>query len=267
MEKLKNSYALVTGASSGLGRCFALELARRGMNTILVALPHSGLQDIVRESKKRGVQCIGIEADLSDALQLEKLCEHLNADYHIDVLINNAGCGGTRSFMDPGNDYWEHIIKLNVWATTMLTHRLLPNLMHANKAYILNVSSMAAFTPIGYKTVYAASKSYILNFTRSLYEELRSEHIQVSVVTPGPMMTNEDVCKRIRQQGLFGRIGLLSPEKVARISLNKLFRHHSIILPGWTNKVNWTLMKLVPVKVRLPLVSRVVAREIKPISK
>lgn len=263
MENLGNRYALVSGASTGLGRCFALELARRGINTVLVALPGSGLQQTVAESRRQGVQSVGFEADLSDQTQLERLCERINAGFQLGMLINNAGCGGTRCFTDSVNDYWERIIKLNVWATTMLTHRLLPNLMQAGKAYILNVSSMAAFTPIGYKTVYGASKSYILHFTRSLYAELRPEHVQVSVVTPGPMMTNEDVCRRIRKQGLFGKIGLLSPEKVARISLNRLFHRQSIILPGWMNKLNWALMQVIPVAVRLPLVSRVVAREIK----
>lgn len=263
----ENNYALITGASSGLGKCFALELARRGFNTILVALPGSNLQETVSESRRSGVKCIGFETDIADEGQLDLLCDNINSRYQLVLLINNAGCGGTKCFMDQGQDYWQHMIKLNVLATTTLTHRLLSNLMQADKAYILNVSSMAAFTPIGYKTVYAASKSYILYFTQSLSEELRPEHIHISVVTPGPMLTNEDVCKRIRKQGLFGRIGLLSPERVARISLNRLFRNQQIILPGLINKLNWLLMKIVPVGVRLPLVSRIIAREIEPASK
>lgn len=262
MENLGNQYALVTGASSGLGRCFALELARRGINTILVSLPDSGLQTIVEESKKQHVDSIGFEMDLSDESQLNALCDRINADYQLALLINNAGCGGTRCFADSVKDYWNHMIKLNVWVTTMLTHRLLPNLMQAKEAYILNVSSMAAYTPIGYKTVYGASKSYILHFTRSLCVELQSTHIHVSVVTPGQMMTNKDVCRRIQRHGWLGKIGLLSPERVAQISLRQLFRHKSVILPGWPNKLNRMAMKLIPDQISIPLVSQIIKKEI-----
>jgi len=97
----------------------------------------------------------------------------INADYPLFMLIDNAGIGGTESFADCGPDYLDRIIQLNVRATTLLTHQLLPNLRQASQAYILNVSSMAAFSPVGYKTIYPASKRYIHDFTRGLYEELR----------------------------------------------------------------------------------------------
>ncbi|MCI9245457.1 MAG: SDR family NAD(P)-dependent oxidoreductase [Alistipes sp.] len=166
-------YALVTGASSGLGRCFALELARQGVDTVLVALPGSGLATTVDEARKQNIRCVGLEADLSDREQLSKVCRKINADYPLFMLIDNAGIGGTESFADCGPDYLDRIIQLNVRATTLLTHQLLPNLRQASQAYILNVSSMAAFSPVGYKTIYPASKRYIHDFTRGLYEELR----------------------------------------------------------------------------------------------
>lgn len=89
-------------------------------------------------------------------------------------------------------------------ATSLLTHQLLPNLQKSSKAYVLNVSSLAAFSPIGYKTVYPASKAFIHSFSRGLYQELKDTNVFVSVVNPGPMKTNAEVSRRIEEQG-FGQ--------------------------------------------------------------
>lgn len=255
-------YAIVTGASSGLGRCYAIELAKTGINTLLVALPGTGLEKVVMESISHGIKCIPFEADLCREADLQNLCEEINAKYPVFLLINNAGTGGTKSFSTCQEEYLRHMICLNITVPTMLIRLLLPNLRSAKEAFILNVSSMAAYSPIGFKTVYPASKRFVLHFSRGLREELRSDGISVSVVTPGPMKTNPDIVRRIERQGIFGRIGLLSPEQVAGISLKRTFRRKAVIIPGLSNKINHVLMSLIPDPILIRLMSRVISREL-----
>jgi len=256
-------YALITGASSGLGKAFARELALRNTNLILVSLPGEGLAEFAQELRDTCVEVVYYEIDLAQTNQIEWLAEDVNSKYNLFLLINNAGRGGTNRIMDVKTDYINSIIQLNVTATALLTHALLPNLLNQNQAYVLNVSSMAAFSPMGFKTVYPASKSFVHYFSRGLYQELRYSPVFVSVLTPGPMKTNADVSQRIERQGIFGRIGLISPERVAKKAIDQLYKRDTLILLGFWNGLNWLLMKTIPIGLRLPLLTRLVKREIR----
>ena len=255
-------YALVTGASSGLGRCYALELARSGIDTLLVALPGSGLDEVVAASRRYGVECIPFETDLCNEEALRELCRSIDTRYSLFMVINNAGTGGTKRFSTCAPEYLDCMLRLNMRVPVLLTRYLLENLRRAPEAFILNVASMAAFSPIGYKTVYPASKRFVLHFSLGLREELRGTGVSVSCVAPGPMKTNAEITSRIERQGVFGRLGLLSPEEVARISLRGLFRREAVVLPCWSNRINRLLLGLIPQPVRIRLMSRVIAREL-----
>lgn len=261
-ENMKNQVAVVTGASRGLGKFLALELARRGFSIVLVALPEENIADVARQVRTCGVDAWTYETDLSRKENVIDLTTWVNEQFEVGVLVNNAGRGGTVPFSECGVDYIDQIIQLNVGATALMTHQLLPNLLRQSQAYILNVSSMASFSPIGYKTVYPASKRFVHHFTRGLYQELKGTNVFVSVVMPGSMKTNDNVTARIEKHGFIGKIGLVSPEKVAERAIRQLFRRDSMILVGWSNHLNWLLMTLIPVWIRLPLLTRVVRREI-----
>lgn len=263
-DQRKKPFALITGASQGLGKCLAMELALKGYNLILVALPNEGLQHVVDHVNTLGVEAICYETDLTQKKNILMLTEWVNQNFEVSILINNAGRGGTKSFTDCNVDYIDSIIQLNIMATSLITHQLLPNLKRQKNAYILNVSSMASFSPIGYKTVYPASKRFVQHFTRGLYQELKGTSVFVSVVHPGPMKTNKDVSQRIEKQGILGQIGLLSPEKAASICINRLLQKDSMILLGWVNHLNWLLMGIIPIWIKLPLLTAAVRREIKP---
>lgn len=263
-KRSKKTFAVITGASQGLGRYLALELAHRGYNLILVALPNENLQQVAVEAQTLGVETFYHEADLTLKENILSLTKWINQNFEVSLLINNAGRGGTQSFTDCSVDYIDSIIQLNVMATTIMTHQLLPNLKRQENAFILNVSSMAAFSPIGFKTVYPASKRFIQHFSRGLYQELKGTNVFVSVAHPGPMKTNKDVSLRIDKQGRLGRIGLLSPDKAARICINRLFKKDSLILLGWINHLNWLLMGIIPIWIKLPLLTTAVRRELKP---
>lgn len=179
--------------------------------------------------------------------------------YQLGVLINNAGTGGSHSFLKADVHYINRIVQLNVVATALLTHQLLPNLMTGSKSFILNVSSMAAFTPVGFKTVYPASKSFVHSFSRGLYAELRDTNVFVSVVNPGAMRTNAEITGRIDKQGWLGRITLLDPDKVARKCLRRLFRRDTVIM---LNPLSWLMLHFIPVWISLPLMTKVIKREL-----
>ncbi len=261
--KTNNLYTLITGASTGLGKELAIECARRKMNLILVSLPGENLPELCSNLSARfQIIICPYETDLTDREQVERLAAWVITNFSVNVLINNAGAGGTRLLETTPTDYIDRLIQLNIRATSLLVRLLIPELKMHRKAYILNVSSMAAFSPLPYKTVYPASKAFVYHFTRGLKAELRNTTIKVSVVNPGPIMTNADVTSRILKQGKLGRIALVSASSIAKISVANLIKGKAVIIPGFLNQINFLLMSLIPSGIKLSLSTRVVQREL-----
>ena len=256
-------YSLITGASIGLGREFSIECARRKMNLILVSLPGENLPELcLWLSTKYKVSVFYYEADLSDRSEVEKLAAWVTSSFSVNMLINNAGIGGTRAFDTTPADYIDRLIQLNVRATSLLVRLMITELKMHRRAYILNVSSMAAFSPLPYKTVYPASKAFIYHFTRGLKTELRNTNIRVSVVNPGPIMTNPDVTKRIMKQGALARLALIPAQTIARVSIHGLIHGKAVIIPGNLSRLNVFLLKLIPSEIRMIMSSKVIQREL-----
>ena len=132
-----------------------------------------------------GVRSVGFELDLTDRESLMDFIDKVNSGYQLSALINNAGTGGSRRFDEVPLGYVDTIMKLNVMATTVLTHELLPNLRRNAPSRILNIASLAAQLATGYKTVYPASKAYIKQFTLGMREEFRHMGISVSLALLG----------------------------------------------------------------------------------
>ena len=263
MEKTKNeNYALITGASKGFGKSLAFELAYRNIDVILVALPNENILSVAAKCRELGVKAETYEADLTNRDDLLKMTAWANKNFNISILINNAGKGGTQTFHKSDLSYVDNLIQINVLATTIITHQLLPNLLKQEKSYILNVSSMASFSPIGYKTVYSSTKRYIQHFSRALCNELKDTSVFVSVVLPGPMKTNSEITGRIEKQGLLGKIGLITPERAARVSIRRMLKRKPYILVGRRNYINKFLLALVPAKIRMRLMTKAASREI-----
>lgn len=266
LEKAEATHprTLITGASQGLGREMAIECARRGHDLVLVALPGRNLDAFCRElSFQFGVQADFIETDLTDKEAICRLAEMVQRRFRINFLVNNAGTGGTLPFDTSSVDYLDNIIQLNIRALSMLTRLMVPELRSHRRACVLNVSSMAAFSPIPFKTVYPASKAFVYNFSRSLNRELKDTSVRVAVVHPGPILTNPDVTARIIRQGSAGKIGLLMGSEIARIAIDGVNAGREVIIPGFMNKVNLLLIRVVPDGIRLQMLSRVIRREIR----
>ncbi|MCK9480189.1 MAG: SDR family NAD(P)-dependent oxidoreductase [Bacteroidia bacterium] len=253
-------YAVITGASQGLGKSFAFELASKRYNLILISLPNqnlTGLSETIQE--QYGVSVICRETDLSISSNVIELTDWINKHYQVSLLINNAGVGGTKRFEEASQSYLMNMINLNITATTILTHQLLSNLKKQDKAYILNISSLSAFSPVGFKTIYPASKAYVHSFTRGLFQELKETNVFVSVVNPGAMSTNSGVSERISNLGLFGKFTLLEPDFVAKKCINQLFKKNKVII---VNPVSWLFLKILPERIKIPLLTNIIKKEI-----
>ncbi|MBI1225239.1 MAG: SDR family NAD(P)-dependent oxidoreductase [Bacteroidetes bacterium] len=256
------SFAIITGASQGLGRAFAFELAKRKTNLILVSLPNEGLSLLAAELANFNIKVHFFETDLSLQQNIEGLAHEINETFQIHCLINNAGRGGTCRFEEAKMAYLHGILQLNIISVVLLTRLLVPNLRKQKQAFILNISSMAAFSPIAYKTVYPASKAFIRHWSLGLREELRGTGVSVSVLYPGPMKTNLDAMQRIEKQGLKGKMGLVPPEDVAKVAITNLFRNRATIVPGFMNKINFRMMRLFESRLLTRLISNAVKLEL-----
>lgn len=256
------TFAIITGASKGFGRAISIELASRGRNLLLLSLKNEGLKMLSQQIRNlHGVDVEYLEVDFMKQDTIDKIKTWVK-QYDIDILVNNAGLGGTKKFHHSEESYIEKIIQINVRMVALLTHSLLPKLMKNETAYVLNIASMAAFSPIGFKTVYPASKSFIYSFSRGLSEELRGSGVSVTVILPGPIRTNNEIISRIEKQGWWVHAGLQSPEKLAKIAVSSLFKRRRVIIPGMINKINWLMIKIIPPKLLIPLVSKRIKNEI-----
>ncbi|WP_299578857.1 SDR family oxidoreductase [uncultured Sunxiuqinia sp.] len=262
MKDPNSQYTLITGASTGLGKAFALECAHRKMNLVLSALPNENLEDLTRQLRQNhGIKVFYKETDLTNRVAVEEFAQWATSNFSINILINNAGIGGTQHFIDSTTTYLDDMIQLNIRAMTLLTRLLLPSLKQQTPAHILNVSSLAAFSPVPYKTIYPASKAFIHHFSRGLEAELQDTNVRVSVLNPGPIMTNSDVCKRIDAQSSYVKLSIMTPEQVAQIALKKMLRGKSVIIPGLMNRINAFFIRLVPVNFRIFVGTQIFKRE------
>ncbi len=261
MESIKK-YTIITGASQGLGKSFAELCAKKGRNLLLVSLPNEGIVEFAHELRSRF--CVDVrtfELDLTNSSELDFLIREIKK-YRLNMLINNAGVGGTKSFMDASLQYLDNIVLLNMRSLVLLTHQLLPQLKDENKAYILNISSLAAFVPMPFKTVYPASKAFVYSFSRGLQSELKESNVHVAVAHPGGMPTNEEVSKRICLYKGWVKYSILTPTETAEICLEKLFRKETIIIPGKINRLSSVLQRLIPVGFQLNLINSEIKKEL-----
>jgi short-subunit dehydrogenase len=266
--RLEGSTALITGASAGIGREFARQLAPLARRLVLVARRRDRL-DQLRDELTAAHPAVDIETsvvDLSDRAQLAGLTNWLGTESgDVDFLINNAGLGDMGSFATGDPQRLEQIVLVNMNALTLLTRAVLPGMIAKRKGAILNVSSCAGFLPIAQFAVYAASKAYVTSFTEALRAELRGTGVTASVLCPGPVRTEfGDVAYRPgthhRSSPAFVNVGA---EKVARLGLDAIERNKPLVIPGVVMKLAMFFTRLTPMPI-LRLVARFSSREAAP---
>lgn len=258
-----SGYALVTGASSGLGLALAEALARRGHNLILVARQRDALESIACELSQRfGIEALLRVCDLTEPLQLTGLIQELEqGERHIDLLVNNAGIGSAGLFVEQDWGHEQDLIELNMLALARLCHALGADMKRRGGGQILNVASLAAFQPGPLMSNYFASKAYVLHLSEALRSELAPFGVKVSVLCPGPVATAFFRHARLRSEGLQRRQLLESPERIAQIAVQGLQRNRAIIIPGWRHRLLPQLLRLTP----RALVRRIAMRMVRPL--
>ena len=257
--------ALITGASAGIGREFARQLAPRATSLVLVARRQDRLEALRNELKQRNsnLQIHVRKTDLSDQVQIDALCEWIEREkMKIDFLINNAGLGDAGAFAASDATRIKEMIHVNILALSILTRRLLPQMIARRRGAILNVSSSAGFLPIADVAVYAASKAYVTSFSEALRAELRNTGVGVTALCPGPVHTEfSDVARRrTTRVAKAPEIAHVSVERVARAGLAGVEANRAIVIPGFLMKLGMTLVRLTPMPV-LRLSSRLSSRK------
>lgn len=248
--------ALITGASSGLGRDFAFKLAEEGYDLILVSRNIDSLESI--QSKIKNVEVTIESLDLSIKENVYKLYEKYKGE--IDLLINNAGYGecGKFSKLDLENDI--NMINLNVVALHMLTKLFLKDFISKDSGQILNVASLAAFEPGPLMATYYSTKSYVYNLTMAIYEELRREksHVKISVLCPGPVDTNFNKRAHVEFS-----VKPLTSDYVTSYTLKKLKKNKLLIIPNIKMKLCVFFARFMPRKLLLRMTYNIQERKIK----
>ncbi|MDQ1089974.1 SDR family oxidoreductase [Siphonobacter sp. SORGH_AS_1065] len=256
-------YALVTGAAQGIGRSLAEQLAQRKYDLLLVDFQEEKLYqtaDYLRNTYARNVHVLTIDLALPGFLRVVTIWQK-QITPNLEVLVNNAGFGLNGSFEDLDINEQLDIVNVNVRAVMQITHAFLPTLRKQEKAYLLNVCSTTAYQTVPYLTVYAASKAFVLSFTRGLRHELRGSNVSVTMLSPGS--TDTGFVDRARMGESLKQTASkvhMNPDVVAEIAIKALFSGRAEVVPGFLNQVGAWLPRIVPMR----LIERVVGNLYKP---
>ncbi len=227
-----DSYAVVTGASKGIGRDIAILLAKKGYKLLLIARSETELKQL-REELQNGSLYFAI--DLSEPGAAKKVAEFCDK-LQVSVLVNNAGFGVWGNFEGCNIEQQLNMLQVNINAVIELTHYLLPQLRQ-QLSYILNVSSTAAYQAVPTLAVYAASKAFVLSFSRALRVELKGS-VSVSCLCPGP--TDTGFAHRAGMDSLadLAEKFNMQPAEVAKLGVEEMFKKKAEIIPGFLNKLS-----------------------------
>lgn len=236
--------ALVTGASSGIGKHIALELTKRGYDLILVATNKEGLEEVKKQCSKDSKVIV---CDLRDKKAVMSLYDQVKKD-KIDILVNNAGFGLFGVFDETDLSRELEMIEVNINAVHILTKLFLKDFIKRNAGYILNVASSAGFMAGPKLSTYYATKNYVLKLSLAIYEELRRKksNVHISILCPGPVDTNFNKVAR----GSFS-VKPNTPEYVAKYAVNKMFKNKLIIVPDLKIKLAVFATRILPTKLLL----------------
>ncbi len=242
------AYALVTGASKGIGKALAKELASKGYDLALISLPGESLASVALElqnSSNRKV--VFLEVDLAQPDGPKKVWEWaVDLQLDVEALINNAGFGTLGKIEEAPVEFTQAMISVNVNAAALLCCYFLPQLKARGKGYILTLGSTAGLMPVPFKTPYSASKAYIHFFSRALSLEVEGTGVSVTCLCPGGVRTRQEVISRIEKAGLLSRLSAMEPHQVAKIGVAGLLAKKRFVIPGLINQIFTRIARILP---------------------
>ena len=246
-------YALITGASKGIGKALAYELAQKGYGLLLVARSEELLSTYANElTAQFNVSTAYLALDLANQQAAQIIFDWVNKNgYEVEILINNAGYGLNGLINTYSLDEHLQMLQVNINSLVSLTYLFIPHLRDRKRAYIANIASSAAYQSVPGLNIYAASKAFVLSFSRGLSYELSNTTISVSCVCPGATDTqfaeraNVTNQKAIKMAEKFN----MSPSDVAKISIKGIFAGKTEIVPGFINKIAKVLALVIPDKI------------------
>jgi short-subunit dehydrogenase len=238
--------ALVTGASSGLGKELARLFAADGHGVVLVARRKERLEELARELETRGVKAWPIASDLARPDAVGALVAELGArGLTIDYLVNNAGVGTTGTFVEADAAGEAAMVELNVTAVVRLTRALLPGMVTRRQGHVLNIGSTAGFQPGPFMATYYASKAFVNHFSEALAYELRGSGVTVTLSCPGPTRTEFGDVSGVGRANLF-RLSVASAESVARAAYRGMWQGRVLVVHGFMNWLGTELLRVSP---------------------
>ncbi len=247
---MNERFALVTGASGGIGFELAKCAASDGYHVLLVARSEDQLKtNTTAIARNYGVKALYFKADLSDYSQVVGLSNYIREnELMIEILVNNAGFGDYGWFKETSWQKEYQMMQLNVLALTHLTKEIIPSMIKIGQGRILNISSVAGFFPGPKMAVYSATKAFVSSFSRALNLELKSDGITSTVLCPGPTRTGFAGAAGMSESKLFNTMPLASAEHVARKGYKAMMKGKAMMIPGFLNKLMICISKLIPVK-------------------
>ncbi len=250
--KLAHCRALITGASAGIGRECARQLAPDAELLVLVARRVERLEEL-RDELRRAYPNLRVEihpADLAQESDIRALLDWLKREeVMIDLLINNAGLGDLGAFATADPEKLDQMMLVNMVGLTRMTRGLLPAMIARGRGHVLNVSSSASFLPVANFAVYAATKAYVTSFSEALRSEVRGRGVGVTALCPGPVRTEfTEVARRSseNENELGPGFVYVSVEEVVAAGLRGVALDRAIVIPGWAMKAGMTIVRLTP---------------------
>lgn len=245
LQAYADHWALITGASSGIGAEFARQLAARGMHLILTARRAEPMQALAQELfTAHGTMTEVIAEDLCDVQAPARLIAEIERRGRtIELLVNNAGFGYRSEIETTDMNRVLQLVQVNITALTELTYRVLPGMLQRGHGGIINVSSVAGFQPVAYMAAYAASKAYVLHLSEALWAEAREKGVTVMALCPGPTRTEffnvsgapSDWLEKHSSQDV---------QSVVKSALKGLEKKRSYFVTGWKNYILTLLVRL-----------------------
>jgi short-subunit dehydrogenase len=233
-------WAAITGASAGIGKEFAKQLAQQGLNLIIIARRKDRLDNFGQELVRTyGIQVESLAADLNDQNEVSRVADRLVRLENLDLLINNAGFGTTASFALADFSRQQQMMQLHMLTPVTLIKAVLPGMLVRNRGGIINTCSLASYIPMPKSAMYSATKSFLRVFSESLALEVANTNVRIQALCPGFTYTE---FHEVSDMDHFDRTTIpknlwTTVEFVVAESLAKLRKNQSVVIPGWKNRI------------------------------